>query len=100
VSVVNLFAVHVLVLLKMEDHILLIMHKCLAILFFRQLTDLSFLAMYCVCMWHVVDGAVKTFEADTGKPMSAFFEHTGWVTEFISWFVCLFYLQNTIHSFS
>jgi len=35
----------------------------------------------------VADGAVKTFEAETGKAINAFFEHTGWVTEFISWFV-------------
>ena len=37
----------------------------------------------------MVDGAVKTFEADSGKPVNAFFEHSGWVTEFLSWFVQL-----------
>jgi len=39
----------------------------------------------------VVDGAVKTFEAETGKPVNSFFEHIGWVTEFLSWFVQLCY---------
>ena len=37
----------------------------------------------------MADGAVKTFEGDTGKPVNTFFEHSGWVTEFFSWFVQL-----------
>jgi len=37
----------------------------------------------------VLDGAVKTFEIDTAKPVNAFFEHNGWVTEFIPWYVLL-----------
>jgi len=37
----------------------------------------------------MVDGAVKTFEVDTGKPVNAFFEHNGWVTEFLPWCVQL-----------
>jgi len=38
---------------------------------------------------YVLDGVVKTFEADSGKAVNSFFEHSGWVTEFISWFVKL-----------
>jgi len=44
----------------------------------------------------VVDGAVKTFEADTGKPINSFFEHNGWVTEFVSWCVLLSVLPQLI----
>jgi len=45
---------------------------------------------------YVLDGVVKTFEADSGKAVNSFFEHSGWVTEFISWFVKL-YCQLVIH---
>ena len=37
----------------------------------------------------MADGAVKTFEIETGKPVNAFFEHNGWVTEFLPWCVRL-----------
>ncbi|KAL8562628.1 hypothetical protein ACOMHN_011200 [Nucella lapillus] len=31
------------------------------------------------------DGVVKTFEAESGKQVSTFYEHKGWVTDFMYW---------------
>ena len=36
------------------------------------------------------DGVVKSFEAESGRPVSTFYEHKGWVTDFMYWYVHMF----------
>jgi len=46
----------------------------------------------------VTDGAVKSFEAETGKLVNSFFEHIGWVTGFMPWFVAYIHVIHYILS--
>jgi len=32
-----------------------------------------------------LDGFIRTWEADTGKPVAQYWEHSGWVTDFAYW---------------
>lgn len=36
-------------------------------------------------MPNYLDGAVKSYEADTGRMVHYYTEHRGWVTDFIYW---------------
>ena len=42
----------------------------------------------------VVDGVIKTFEAESGKLVHTSHEHRGWITDFLYWYVeCVAILQ-------
>jgi len=34
---------------------------------------------------HVLDGVIKTFEAESGKLVNSSHEHRGWITDFLYW---------------
>lgn len=38
-----------------------------------------------MCLLNIVDGVVKTLESDTGKLVNVYYEHKGWVTDFVYW---------------
>lgn len=33
----------------------------------------------------IVDGVVKMLESDAGKLVNVYYEHKGWVTDFVYW---------------
>lgn len=38
-----------------------------------------------VAVLDIVDGVVKMLESDAGKLVNVYYEHKGWVTDFVYW---------------
>ncbi|KAK2188036.1 hypothetical protein NP493_146g02006 [Ridgeia piscesae] len=60
----------------------------------RNITALGYSPVRRELMVGFEDGFIRTWEADTGKPVAQYWEHSGWVTDFAYWTATKYMLSS------
>lgn len=60
----------------------------------RNITALGYSPVRRELMAGFEDGFIRTWEADTGKPVAQYWEHSGWVTDFTYWTATKYMLSS------
>ncbi|KAI0216707.1 hypothetical protein LSAT2_031314 [Lamellibrachia satsuma] len=60
----------------------------------RNITALGYSPVRRELMVGFEDGFIRTWEADTGKPVAQYWEHSGWVTDFTYWTATKYMLSS------